>query len=459
MPSCALRRPVRFGARHSTRTKNGRRRLPCTVLGALLASRAVRDVRGGTLEGIRVLDLTGEAGFFAGKLLGDLGADVVKVEPPGGDPARRRPPFVGEKADPEASILWLSMNTSKRGITLDLDRPRGREIFLRLAERADVVIESAPSASSPTLLSARGLGYEVLREKNPRLVLCSITPFGLDGPYRDYRGSDLTAVATGGNLYPTGNPDRPPVRCALPVSYYHGGIEAALGVVFALWGREETGQGQHLDVSLQEVMLMPNMTMPAQFPLTGHKGARTGGSFRGGKAIFRELWPCKDGYVSFALRGGPARIPGILALIRYMDENGMAPDFLKERDWSRYNHNTISQEEVDRIEEAIGAFFRTKTMQELFEAACERHLMLAPANTAREVLASRQLAAREFFVEVEYPELGVRLPYPGAFARSSIGGIGIRRRAPRLGEHNEEVYAEIGLDGAALAELRKEGVV
>jgi benzylsuccinate CoA-transferase BbsE subunit len=286
--------------------------------------------------------------------------------------------------------------------------------------------------------------------------VCSISPFGHSGPYSAYRGSDLVAVATGGNMYPTGNPERAPVRCSLPVSYYHGGIEAAVGVAFALYGRELSGEGQFVDVSLQEVMLIPNMTSPTQFPLTGFKGGRVGGGFRGGKAFFHELWPCADGYVSFALRGGPARIPGIVALVQYIDENGMASESLKRRDWSKYNHNLITQAEVDEIEGALGAFFRSKTMADLFAAACERNLMLAPANTAREILASRQLAAREFFVELEDRGRGITLKYPGAFAKTSLGGVGVRAPAPQLGEHNGAVYGALGLDTAALA---AEGVI
>ncbi len=412
----------------------------------------------GNLDGYRILDLTGEPGFLAAKLLGDLGADVIKIEPPGGDPARRRGPFVGGSGDPERSILWLALNTSKRGLTLNLDHTRGREIFLSLCRTADAVIESAGSVG-PSSLGARGLGYDTLRGVNPRLVVCSISPFGQDGPYSVYRGSDLTALAVGGNMYPTGNSDRPPVRCALPAAYYHGGIEAAVGVVFALWGREQSGAGQHVDVSLQESVLMANMSSPSQFPLTGAKGCRMGAGFRGGRSVFRELWPCADGYVSFALRGGPARIPGIIALVRYMDEHGMAPQHLKQRDWSQYNHNLISQEEVDEIESALAAFFRTQTMSALFGAACERNLMLAPANTAREVLASRQLQAREFFVELDHPELRVTLPFPGACARTSSGSVAIRRRAPRLGEHNAEVYSGLGIDATARAILQRDGVI
>lgn len=398
----------------------------------------------GNLDGTRVLDLTLEPGFLAGKLLGDLGADVVKVEPPGGDPARRRPPFRGGVAHLDRSLLWLALNTSKRGMTLDLTRAGGRDLFLRLAERADVVLDT-PGAGA--------IGWEELRRRNPRLVHCVLTPFGEDGPYAAWRGSDLTAVATSGNLFSTGDPDRAPVRCTMPVSYYHGAIEAAVGVVFALTARERTGAGQHVDVALQEAMVMPNIGTAAMYAMTGNRGGRAGAFMRQERSVAREIWPCKDGFVSFALRGGPARVPGLVAMVRYMDEHGMASPALKAIDWTRYNHNLLTQEQVDELSREFGAFFRTRTMSELYRAACERNLMLAPINDAREIVASRQLAEREFFVDVD------DLRHPGAFARSNATHIGIRRPAPRLGEHSAEVLAEIGIDAAALARLRAEGVV
>jgi benzylsuccinate CoA-transferase BbsE subunit len=413
----------------------------------------------GNLHGTRVLDLTSEAGFLTGKLLADLGADVVKVEPPAGDPARRRPPFWGSAPDPERSVLWLALNASKRGLTLDLDRPRGRELLLALAARADVVVESF----APGHLAARGLGWEALSAENPRLVLCSITPFGQTGPWAARRGSDLTVAAMSGNVYCTGDPDRAPVRCTLPVSHYHGGIEAAVGVVFALVDREDTGRGQHVDVSLHEAMVTPNVGTAAMFAFSGFRGARTGASIRLGDSVQREIWPCKDGWVSFALRGGPARIPGLIAMVRYMDEHGMASPELRTKDWKAYNHNLLTQPEADALAREFGAFFMTKTMAELYRAACERNLMLAPANTAREVLASEQLAARAFFADVEHPGRGP-LRMPGGFARTTATdpeatAIGVRRPAPRLGEHTAEVLAEVGVDARAVERLRAEGVV
>src|SRR6185295_613930 len=406
------------------------------------------------LDHTRVLDLTSEPGFFAGKLLGDLGADVVKIEPPGGDPARRRAPFWGGANDPERSILWLALNTSKRGLTLDLDRPRGRDLFLALAARADVVIESEP----PGRMSARGIGFEELHARNPRLIHCAITPFGQAGPYAGWRGSDLTVAAMSGNLYATGDPDRAPVRCSLPVAYYHGGIEAAVGVTFGLLAREQTGVGQHVDVALQQAMVMPNIGTAAMFKMTGNRGGRAGAFMRQERAVAREIWPCRDGFVSFALRGGPASIPSLVAMVSYMDEHGMAPAWLKTKDWKVHNLNILSQAEIDELSQPFADFFATKPMAELYAAACQRSLMLAPIYTAREITASEQLAAREFFVDLDDAGRG-RLRYPGAFARSNKTAIGITRPAPRLGEHTAEVLGEIGVAGVEIARLRAEGVV
>ena len=413
----------------------------------------------GTLHGTRVLDLTSEPGHLAGMLLAELGADVVKIERPAGDPVRQRPPFWGDVADPERSIAWLALNASKRGITLDLDRPAGRDLFLRLAERADVVLETG----APGALAARGLGWDILHARSPGLVLCSLTPYGQTGPRAGWRGSDLTIIAQSGNLHCTGDPDRAPLRCSLPVSHYHGSIEAAAGVAFALLARERSGTGQHVDVAMQEAMVMPNMATASMSVMTGNRGQRAGAFFRQTRSVQREIWPCKDGWVSFALRGGPARVPGLVAITAWMAEEGMASERLRAMDWKAYNHNLLSQDEVDALSEEFGAFFRTKTMTELFQAACARNLMLAPANTAREIVASEQLAARHFFADVDHPGRGA-LRLPGAFALSTstdpdATAIAVRGPAPRLGEHTADVLGEIGVDGDALARLRAEGVV
>jgi crotonobetainyl-CoA:carnitine CoA-transferase CaiB-like acyl-CoA transferase len=379
------------------------------------------------LTGLRVLDLTDEPGQLAGRILADLGAEVLKIEPPGGDASRRTGPFIGGEPHPDAGVQWVARNLGKHSLVLDLEQPAGAERLRALARQADVLIESF----APGVLERHGLGVAALRALNPRLVVCSITPYGSSGPKSALRGSDLTALAASGNLFMTGDADRAPLRCSMPVTHYHGGAEAAAGILFALWAREGTGSGRHVDVSLQETMLMPNMSHPAQAWVQGYRGQRSGNFNRVGETIQQEIWPCKDGFVSFALRGGPARIPGLIAMVKYMGEHGMAPPVLTERDWTKYNHNRLTQVEVDAIAAPIAAFFKTKTMQELYDAACERRLMLAPANTEREVLDSRQLGAREFFTQHPMPR-GPALPLPVRFAQFPLAEIGAH--APSLND-------------------------
>ncbi|HXK21723.1 MAG TPA: CoA transferase, partial [Myxococcota bacterium] len=309
------------------------------------------------LRGLRVLDLSDARAHLAGRILGDLGADVVKVEPPGGDPLRRQGPFLGGVADLERGLAWLAQNASKRGIVLDLEAPEGRAVLRALAREADVLIES----DAPGAMAARGLGADALRAENPGLVYCAVTPFGQGGPYAAWRAHDLVVVALGGNAHLTGPADRPPVRCSMPTAYYHGGAEAALAVLIALLQRDRTGAGQVVDVSLHETQLQSLLSFPAQFALHGRPTRRSGG--RMGK--LREIWPAADGDVSFGLRGGPTRIRNLKATAAWIAECGEAPDWFAAYDWDHYNHNTLADAEIARLESIFGAFFAKRTRREL----------------------------------------------------------------------------------------------
>jgi benzylsuccinate CoA-transferase BbsE subunit len=402
-------------------------------------------------DGIRILDLGEEPAWLAGKILAELGADVIKIEPPGGDRRGRRGPYLGDVEDPERSLRWLALNTSKRGISLDLAKPRGQELLRDLASRADVVLESY----APGVMRSWGLDFESLRAHNPRLAYCALTPFGQTGPYAHYRGGDLVVVAMGGNAAMTGDPDRPPVRCTLPTAWFHAGPEAALGIAMALWAREESGRGQFVDVSMQECQLATLVTGPGLYARSRRLRKRSGAIL----GNTREIWKARDGYVTFGLRGGPARIPNLIATVEYMAEQGMAPEWLRKYDWENHNHNTLTPEAIEKLERAFGDFFATKTRRELYEEALDRRIMLAPCNDAREISEQPQLRHRELFTSVEYPELGATLEHPDFFAKSSACRIGIRRRAPRVGEHNAEVYGELGLGAAELEALGREGVI
>jgi crotonobetainyl-CoA:carnitine CoA-transferase CaiB-like acyl-CoA transferase len=401
------------------------------------------------LAGVRVLDLTDESGWLAGKIFGDLGADVIKVEPPGGDHDGRRPPWLHGIADPERSLAWLALNTSKRGITLDLVRPAGCALFLELVARADVLLD----CFAPGDLEGWGLGWPRLRRAHPRLVRCAITPFGQSGPHAGWRARDLVVVAMGGNAALTGDPDRPPVRCSMPTSHCHAGPEAVLGVLMALHARETTGRGQLVDVSLHECQLQALLGAP------GIHANRPVPPRRGGPRIgrTREIWRARDGWVSFGLRGGPARVPGLRALVAWMQEGGEAPEWLRDYDWERLRPERLEAEELARLEAAFGAFFAGRTRRELYEGALPRRILLAPCNDAAEVLAQRQLRARGLFASIDYPELGASIEHPAFFARTD--GVALRRRAPRVGEHNAEVYGALGLGPADLGKLAAEGVI
>jgi crotonobetainyl-CoA:carnitine CoA-transferase CaiB-like acyl-CoA transferase len=403
------------------------------------------------LARLRVLDLSDERGFLAGKILGELGVDVIKVEPPGGDASRLRGPFLHAKPGPERSLPWLALNTSKRGVTLELESREVREIFRALSARCDVVLESFEPGAMPGC----GLGFEDLREDNAGLVMCAITPFGQEGPYAAYEGHDLVIVAMGGNPAMTGDPARPPVRCSMPTSTYHAAPEAVLGILMALYAREETGRGDYVDVSMHECQLATLIGGPGQHALSGRLGKRAGAYM--GRT--REIWPTRDGYVSYGLRGGPSRIPNLIATVDYMAECSAAPDWLRDYDWQSYSHMTVSDQELARLELAFGEFFRTRTMRELYEEALKRRILLAPCNDAREILEQAQLRDRDLFVTLDYPELGASIEHPDFFARAGLGRIGIRRRAPHIGEHNAEVFNELGLDAAELERLVREGVI
>jgi len=409
------------------------------------------------------LDLSNERGLLCGKLLAELGADVIKIELPGGDPARNIGPFYKDIPDPEKSLYWFALNISKRGITLSLETADGQDIFKRLVETADFVIESF----APGYMDSLGLGYPALEEINPSLLMTSITPFGQTGPYAHYKASDMILAAMGGFMYLSGYPDQPPVRISEPQSYFAGGIHGAMATLIAYYYRETTGVGQHVDVSIQEAVTHLLSIAPSEWECTGINARRTGpGLFHArptppGPTMPRFHWPCKDGYVSFMLGGGAQRglVNSTTALLEMMEKEGMA-GYLKGYDPRDFDGSTITQEERERMNEVFLNFFQTKTKQELFDAALEKGIVLCPLNTIKDIVESPQLAAREYFIKVEHSELGDTITYPGASVKLSEIPSQVTHRAPLIGEHNREVYEkELGLSKEQLTILRQARVI
>jgi benzylsuccinate CoA-transferase BbsE subunit len=291
------------------------------------------------LSGVRVLDLTDEKGFLCGKILGDLGADVIKVERPSGDPARRIGPFYNNLPDPEKSLHWFAFNSSKRGITLNLEGSEGQEIFRKLSRRADVVMESF----SPGHMENLGLGYEALSAVNPRLIMTSITPFGQTGPRRHDKASDITLMAMSGLMCITGDSDKPPLRMCLDQSYSLAGAHAAVGTLLAFWHRRFSGEGQHVDVSIYECVVRANYWEPARWEFLKALPKRMGNQFARVRAAGRQLWRCKDGYVTWLLMGGDSGARLTKAFVEWMDETGQA-GIMKGIDWETVHVAQASQE-------------------------------------------------------------------------------------------------------------------
>ena len=413
----------------------------------------------GLLSPFRVLDLTDEWGFLCGKILGDLGADVIKIERPGGDPARNIGPFLHDQVHPEKSLYWFAFNNNKRGVTLNLESGRGRKIFGQLVAKADFVLESF----TPGILDGLDLGYEALSRLNPRLIVTSITPFGQTGPYSRFSASDIEVLAMSGCMSLTGDPSRAPLRVSFPQSYQWTGSYAAMGTMIAHLQRQRTGEGQHVDVSAQACLLWAFSHAHTFWDLNRHLEKRAG-SFMTGRSItgakMRVFWPCKDGYLNFIIYGGEAGRKTNQALVDWMDSKGMALEFLKKKDWKVFNIAEVTQEEIDQMEEPIGRFFQGVTKKEFLEEVISRGMLGYPVSTAREILEDPQLKARGYWQTVDHPELGTSLLYPGAFAKFSSAECPLRRRAPLIGEHNEEVYVkELGLKSAEMGQLKENGIL
>jgi crotonobetainyl-CoA:carnitine CoA-transferase CaiB-like acyl-CoA transferase len=405
------------------------------------------------LSPYRVLDLTNEKGYFCGKILADLGADLIKIEPPEGDPGRNIGPFYHGQQDREKSLLFFAYNTNKRSITLNLQTNEGQEIFKKLAKTADFVIESF----HPGYMDKIGLGYSVLKDVHPRVIMVSITPFGQEGPYKDWKASDIVAIAMGGLSHITGSPDRPPARVSVDQAYVIAGTQGAMGAMIAHYYREATGKGQHVDTSTQESVVLSALTVPQAWDLQKFIWPREGAFMSRARKRVRHLWPCKDGYIAWRLFTGGLGVK-TRAMVDWMKSQGKAGE-LAEINWQELDLLTVPEEKFYHWQELFGEFFKTHTKAELCREALARGIVLIPASTPKDLLADPQLEARDYWEEVEHPELGTTLTYPGALYKSSEVKWKIGR-APLIGEHNREVYeGELGFTKERLAAMKQSGII
>ena len=425
----------------------------------------MRGAQSGVPDGInfllapyRVLDLTDERGLLAGKILADLGADVVQIEPPGGNPARNIGPFYGDDPQPEKSLFWWAYAANKRSITLDLEQKDGQALLKKMVAEAGFLVESF----APGYLDNLGLGYDVLAEINPKLVMVSITPFGQDGPYSNYQATDIVGMALGGFMYLTGDDDRAPVRISFPHFYLHGGAAGATAAMLAHTYRITSGQGQYVDVSCQQAVAKTLAHAPQIWDIEGAILKRMG-VYRqtSGENRVRINWPCKDGYVNYMVQGGSVAY-STRALLEWMKEDSFDTADLDAIDWEKMGYGAITPELMSQLGEPLGDFFKGHTRAELVQGSLDRRILLFPVATPSALQDHSQLEARGYFKELEHPELGATVQYPGAFVKSGDGEdiAGIYRRPPLIGEHNTVIFqGELGITGSELESLKRSGVI
>ncbi len=412
----------------------------------------------GLLAGYRVLDMTDHRGLLAGHVLARLGADVIQVEPRGGSPTRRLPPATGG-----TSWLWTAYGAGKRSVTCDLDSETGREIFARLSATTDFLIESEDVGE----MDRRKLGWPWLRSVNPGGIHISITGFGSDGPKATYVESDLIVWAAGGPLFANRDGASPPLRISVPQTYLHAAMDAAGGAMVALFARHASGFGQHVDISAQQSVAQASLSSILasavgdddfsvfDMPLKRKKTLDLSGS---GARTRRSKWHTADGLVELHLAMGPAGW-STNNLFAWMRDEGALPVHLAGWDWKlvpqQIEEGKIDDADLENMREVVAAFLAPRTKQEIHEQGMARRITVAPIATTRDLLDSAHFRDRKIFESVATPQGDIELP--SRFAATQ--GLVPLKRAPHIGEHNLEVFGDLGLDGVALRKLVREGII
>ena len=389
------------------------------------------------LDGVRVLDLATPRAEMAGRVLADMGAEVIKVEPPGGAAARRMPPFSESEAG--RSLYWAAMGFGKKSVVIDLEDADGRADFRALLATADVLIESF----DPGVMAGWGLGYDDVKDQLPRLVYASVTPYGQNGPWADRAATDLTVEAAGGLVGLQGDGDRPPVPVGFPQAAIHAGVQAAADVSISLREREHSGLGQHLDVSQQAAVVWTLMHATGFPTNTGDDPPGTSARRNGPpNELIGAIHQCADGYVVFNVGLAGLGLRHTTRFLEWLAEEGELGGELEGVDLDQWGQELTALAMAGDAEamrragvalEQLEAFIATHTMAELYGQAVTRVFMLAPLYNYEDIANDKHLAAREYWVEVD----GHR--YPGPFAKLSQTPLRLERPAPALGQDQELV--------------------
>ncbi|MEE8517306.1 MAG: CoA transferase [Alphaproteobacteria bacterium] len=392
------------------------------------------------LEPYRVLDCSDQLGWLAGRILADLGADVIKVEPPGAtldDPA------------------WRANNVNKRLVSLDLGTAAGRAAIRRMAASADFLIETAAPGSAEADL----FDPDALNAANPKLIHISVTPFGRTGPRAQWLASDIEFMAAAGAMSLAGEPGGEPLRVSVAQSYSWAASQAAVGAMVALTHRTATGRGQHVDVSAQAAVIASIAFSPAYWDMHRENPTRAG-AFMTGRSVhganYRVFWPCKDGYMNFIIYGGVAGRRTNQAVTSWMKDAGAELGAIADIDWAVFDPTQATQQEVDAIEGPIGRFFLTLTKAEFLDGTFQREMLGYPVNNVADIAADPQLEARGFWQDMPGPDGGTER-FCGGFAIVDGERLKVRHPAPSPGQHSREVLGEFGFSAPEIDQLVASG--
>ena len=396
------------------------------------------------LAGVKVLEYCEMvSGPYCAKLMADLGAETIKIEKPEtGDEARRRGPFLNDMPHPERSGLFLYLNTNKLGITLNLETPTGKEIFTELVKDTDILIED----TTPGTMEHLRLGYDTLRAINPSLVMTSITPYGQTGPYREYKAYPLNTYHISGQAHfaytDKIRADKPPIKDGGYLGDYDAGVSGAVVTMAALYKRNISGVGQHIDVSREEALISLDRIDISAF---GNDGAAATTRRRG---ILGGLMPCKDGYVVVI----PPQQHQWEALVKLMGNPEWAQGEKCKDEFSRAENAT-------ELQPLIEEWMLQHTKKEIYHRGQSLSCPVAPVNSAADVFNSPQIKERGFFVEIDHPEAG-KLSYPSVSYKLSETPWWLNQAAPLLGEHNQEVYnGHLGYTEEEMTEMKASGII
>ena len=412
------------------------------------------------LDDVRILEVGGALGGWCGKLLADMGATVIKVEPPDGDETRSYPPFLDDEPHKNRSLYFWHYNSNKRSVTLDIESESGRDLFMQLAAQSDVIIDSCP----PRHLDSLGIGYDAVSRATPNIIVAAISPFGQDAPYSDYATTDLTALAFGGPVWSCGYDDHtlPPVRGGGNQAYHTACHFAAIGILTALVHRQFTGEGQFIDVNMHAAQNVTTEGAVYHWLVAGDTVQRQTGRHSSPTPTPEVQMLCGDGrYVNI---GFPARTEEQwFHLLAWLDEHGLVGDL------SQYltppsreaiaNRDPVAIRQMNEVMAAVSELCMANTAYDIFVRAQNLGFQWGIIYSPEDTLEDRHFKERGMQTPVAHPELDAEFIYVGAPYDFKATPWAIERRPPLLGEHNEAIYAEIGVTPSKLAALRDAGVV